>query len=120
MTPLRALAEELEQAPGDVVLLHRIRREAEALFTAELQRLFRQRGMRVQTLVGPRPTGTAAFLPASLAGQGDATGLRRLVPDVAERDVFVCGPDAWMDAAVAAVRGAGVPEERVHLERFSW
>jgi ferredoxin-NADP reductase len=42
------------------------------------------------------------------------------VPDVADRDVFVCGPDAWMAAALDACHRAGVPARQLHAERFSW
>ena len=34
-------------------------------------------------------------------------------------DVYLCGPPPMMDAAVAALTAAGVPEEQIHLERFS-
>ena len=39
---------------------------------------------------------------------------------VAGHDVFICGPDPWMDSAERAVRGAGVPAANIHTERFSW
>jgi ferredoxin-NADP reductase len=41
------------------------------------------------------------------------------VPNIAERDVFVCGLDAWMDAALGPARQAGVPADRLHAERFA-
>ena len=46
--------------------------------------------------------------------------LRALVPDIARNDVYLCGPDAWTSAAIAAARSCGVPPERIHLERFTW
>jgi ring-1,2-phenylacetyl-CoA epoxidase subunit PaaE len=33
-------------------------------------------------------------------------------------EAFVCGPAPMMDAAEAALLGAGVPRERIHVERF--
>lgn len=117
ITPLRALAEELPQAPGDVVLVHRVRSLDETVFRGELEELERTRGLRVVLVPGSR-NGTS-WSPAGLGADG-AAALRALVPDVAERDVYVCGPDAWMDAALDAARGAGVPEQRVHAERFAW
>ncbi len=33
-------------------------------------------------------------------------------------EAFVCGPAPMMDAAEAALRAAGVPQERIHVERF--
>ncbi len=117
ITPLRALAEELPQAAGDVVLVHRIRSMQVTVFLPELEELERTRGMRAVLVPGPRCGDSWA--PAGF-GPDSAFALRHVVPDVAERDVFVCGPDAWMDAALAAARRAGVPEERLHAERFGW
>ncbi|MFC4931495.1 2Fe-2S iron-sulfur cluster-binding protein [Massilia sp. GCM10023247] len=33
-------------------------------------------------------------------------------------EAFICGPGPFMDAAVAALQGAGMLDERVHVERF--
>jgi 3-ketosteroid 9alpha-monooxygenase subunit B len=34
-------------------------------------------------------------------------------------DVYICGPTAFMDTVEATVLSAGVPDDRVHLERFN-
>ena len=63
-------------------------------------------------------------LPVSVALRGrhadDVTVLRHWLPDLAERDVYVCGPPAWTDALVAALRAAGLPAHQLHLENFGW
>lgn len=115
VTPLRALAEELTAAGRDVVLLHRLRTSSDALFADELLAL-RSAGLRTVHLTGPRQEA-GGFLPGP---DGDVAALRRAVPDVSRRDVFVCGPPAWAVAARAAVQAAGVPRRRVHEERFAW
>ncbi len=61
-----------------------------------------------------------SWLPESWSHVDDAAALHHLVPDIAENDVFVCGPDAWADAAIAALAAAGVPQAQVHLERFTY
>lgn len=33
-------------------------------------------------------------------------------------DVYLCGPPPMMDAAIAALTAAGVPQEQIHCERF--
>jgi ferredoxin-NADP reductase len=117
ITPLRALLEELPYAPGEAVLLYRARSEADLVFRGELEHLAAVRGVRVLYLLGPRGR-TGSWLPA---GWGrDATELRRLVPDIAHHDVFVCGPDPWMTAVLRAARQVGVPSDHIHLERFTW
>jgi ferredoxin-NADP reductase len=50
----------------------------------------------------------------------DAAALRSLVPDVAERDVYVCGPEPWAQDVRRAALAAGVPAERFHAESFGW
>jgi predicted ferric reductase len=117
ITPLRALLEELPYGPGDVTLLYRARHELDLVFRGELERLAAGRGVRVLYLLGPRGRD-GSWLPA---GWGhDARALRHLVPDIGHHDVFVCGPDRWMDAVVLAARQNRVPDDRIHLERFSW
>jgi ferredoxin-NADP reductase len=100
------------------VLIHRIHSNADRMFVDELAE-FARRGLQVRYLTGPRVTGSASWAPASM-GADEVAALRAAVPDVADRDVYVCGPDGWMDAALAAARGAGVPESQLHAERFSW
>jgi ferredoxin-NADP reductase len=45
--------------------------------------------------------------------------LRELVPDIAERDVYVCGPPGLTDVLERNVRAAGVPKRFIHAERFA-
>jgi predicted ferric reductase len=119
ITPLRALAEDFQRRRGDdVVLIHRIHSNADRMFVDELTE-FARRGLQVRYLTGPRVAKSASWAPASM-GSDEVAALRTAVPDVADRDVYVCGPDGWMDAALAAARGAGVPESQLHAERFTW
>jgi ferredoxin-NADP reductase len=117
---MRALLEELDYSPGEAVLLYRCSGEQDILFRAELDQLADRRGVVVHYLTGPR-RARRSWLSASVPGHvDDAQALRRLAPALLAADVFICGPDGWMDAAEAAVRAAGVPREQVHAERFSW
>jgi ferredoxin-NADP reductase len=55
------------------------------------------------------------------AGGGDEVGaLRWWVPDLAERDVFLCGPTDWTRGMERLVLAAGVPADRIHYENFGW
>ncbi|MET8836828.1 ferric reductase-like transmembrane domain-containing protein [Micromonospora sp. NPDC004540] len=117
ITPLRTLLEELPYAPGEATLLYRARSAEDLVFRQELERLSADRGLRVEYLLGPRGRKDS-WLPAGFGD--DARALLNLVPDIAQHDVFVCGPDEWMQSVVRAARQAGVPPERIHLERFTW
>jgi ferredoxin-NADP reductase len=47
------------------------------------------------------------------------THLLELVPDLVERDVFLCGPPAMAAFIRKSVRAARVPRRQVHAERFA-
>jgi predicted ferric reductase len=116
ITPLRALAEELPYAPGDAVLLQRA--TGRPLFTQEFEMLARERGLEMIWLPGRRRS------PDSWLGEGaptdDLTLLRRWIPDVADRDVYVCGPEAWTAAVRRTLVAAGLPAAQLHVENFGW
>ncbi len=120
ITPLRALLEALPYRPGEAVLLYRARNESQLLFRRELDALAARRGIRVHYLLGRRVRGRASWLPAQYGAAADETILQYLVPDIAEHDVYVCGPDAWTEAVIASACGAGVPRPHIHSERFGW
>ena len=120
ITPMRALLEDLDYAPGEATLVYRARSQPDLIFRTELERLSERRGVTVHYLTGPRVAGRASWLPQESARWRDSDALLHLVPDLRERDVFVCGPDAWMDAVAAAALAAGLPDAALHQERFTW
>ncbi|MDQ1725034.1 MAG: hypothetical protein QOG52_2062 [Frankiaceae bacterium] len=120
ITPMRALLEDLEYEEGHAVLIYRARSEKDIVFRSELDDLAARRGVVVHYLVGPRAVGRDSWLPQAAARWSDRDALLHLVPDLARHDLFVCGPDAWMDAACSAARAAGVPAGQLHQERFTW
>ena len=109
ITPLRALFESLPGGGGSAVLLYRASTPADLPLYQELSEIARQRGFGLYPLVGPRGSGPDPFSPAEL---------RRLVPDLAERDVYLCGPPGLVHAARKGLRRAKVPGRRVHVESF--
>jgi len=109
ITPLRALFETMPLAPGDdLLLLYRARGPEHVLFWDELQRIARRRGARVHLLLGDDPH---CLTPAAL---------HRMVPDYAQRDVYLCGPAGMADAVRRSSATLGLPAEHLHEERFAW
>ncbi|MFJ8631896.1 hypothetical protein [Streptomyces sp. NPDC093568] len=108
ITPVRALLEE-EAAAGDVVVLYQVRSEQNALLVDEVRALVADRGGELHLLTGRTGEGSTPFEP---------DGLRAPVPDMAERDVYVCGPPARTSVVLSALRGLKVPHRQVHAERF--
>jgi predicted ferric reductase len=112
ITPLRALFQTLPAAPGQLTLLYRASDERDVVFRHELESLAAERGARLRIIVGRR---------ADLGGDPiSATALRTNIPDVAEHDVYVCGPPGMTAAATRALRTAGVPRRHIHHESFEF
>jgi predicted ferric reductase len=103
ITPIRALLDELR---GDSVVLYRVLAEDDVLFRDELAE------HPVHIVAGDHATPEGAHLLSP-------DHLRELVPDLDDRDVFVCGPPAMAQAIARNVRHAGVPRRHVHTERFA-
>jgi predicted ferric reductase len=121
ITPLKALLEDLDFPVGRGTLVHRARTAPDLVLRAETELVAQQRGVDVHYLVGPRGIGPASWLPRSSGVVlDDVAALRRLVPRLRQTDVFVCGPDEWMDAVADTARRAGLPDDQLHLERFTW
>ncbi len=120
ITPMRALLEALPQGAGDVTVIHRVGARADLVLADELDDLAAERGARYVVVEGHRVPGRDTWLPAQAAHLTDVQGLLQVVPDAAVREVYICGAPAWMAAAEAAVRGAGVPDAAIHIEHFSY
>jgi predicted ferric reductase len=118
VTPLRALAEELPYAPGQAVLLYRYS-GGNPLFRRELEALAADRGLEVLWLPGHRRAANS-WLGDGVGSASDLAALTYWVPDIAERDVYVCGPEPWADDVRRTTEAAGLPTDRFHVESFGW
>jgi predicted ferric reductase len=105
ITPIRAL---LEEVHGHAVLIYRVASERDAVLYEELQELAYAKHAELHLVTGPATPDQLA--PLELA---------RLVPDIADRDVFVCGPPGMTNAVLGSLREMGVPKPQIHFERFS-
>lgn len=106
-TPLLGLLADLDEQ-ADVAVLLRGRDEHALVLRDEIAAETERRGGRLFESIGPR--SAVRFTPRSL---------RRALPDIAERDVFVCGPDEFTASFVAVCAEAGVPADRIHFESFA-
>ncbi|HEY7177452.1 MAG TPA: ferric reductase-like transmembrane domain-containing protein [Micromonosporaceae bacterium] len=108
ITSVRALMETL---PRGTIVLYRARTIDDVIFKDELDRLAVERGMRVWYVLGcrtdaePRRVFTRA-------------GLLELVPDIRERDVYVCGPEGLTALVADALAEVGVPPRQLHADQF--
>ncbi len=114
ITPLRALLEELPASKGNITLIYRASRPEEVVFRDEIEQLAALRGAAVHFLVGKRGSADMPSDPL------DPRALRRLVPDVAERDIYVCGPAGMLERTLRGLRWLRIPDAQIHYERFAF
>jgi len=112
ITPLRALAEEFQSQGKDCVLVYASRDLPSAVFAGELAALERRGSLKVHHVLSQAPDWEGE------KGHVDAPRLKRLVPDCAEREAFLCGPPAMVDAVRRCLQELGVAPRRIHYERF--
>ncbi|QHC22820.1 ferredoxin reductase family protein [Streptomyces sp. GS7] len=108
ITPLRTLFETL---PGEVTLIYRARRPEDLALRAELDAIAAARGTAVHYFVDE---------PVAYSAPLTARALKSVIPDLAAHEVYLCGPPGMTSAARRALRGAGVPQHRIHHESFAF
>jgi predicted ferric reductase len=108
ITPIRALLEDMPGGPGDIAVVYRALRAEEVILRDELDELARRRGAELHYVVGDHGGGLLS-----------PEHLQRLVPDIAARDVYVCGPPAMTEATRATLDRSGVPRRQIFTERFA-
>jgi predicted ferric reductase len=113
ITPIWPLAEEMVADGFDVRVLYRAHSEGDIVFKKEIDALTAQKRLKVDYLLtqaaGKRLGREAWFSAATLT---------RLVPDVAQRVAYVCGPAGMTAAAIASLASLGVPRSEIRTEVF--
>lgn len=114
ITPIRSMIEEsVQQAqPTDAIFLYGNRAENEIVLRKELDALATRLNMPIHHVLSDdsKWTGEKGFI--------DQEKITRLVPDVAERDIFLCGPPPMMAGIMKALDALDVPPGQIHYERF--
>jgi predicted ferric reductase len=107
VTALRSLLEDLPRNSAPVVVLRATKPE-DMVLGKEVAELVRYRRGKLHELIGPREQ----------AGLDDRS-LPRLVPDLNQRDIYVCGPEGFVTDIVDLAKRLGVPDEAVHHEAYA-
>jgi predicted ferric reductase len=128
VTTMRGLAESVLREPKSMgpggfrrpsaVLLHRVHGSSDALFDREFQQLAGRADLRVKYLLGRRSTVSGWWGGSRTVDP--AAELRRLVPDLGQREVYLCGNPAWMTQVQESLQSLGVSRSAIHAEEFSW
>ncbi|MFD1532754.1 2Fe-2S iron-sulfur cluster-binding protein [Pseudonocardia aurantiaca] len=110
ITPIMSIVRSvLERGSGSVVLVYANRDERSVIFADRLRELADKHPDRL----------TVLHLLESVEGLPTVARLRALAAPFAGRAAaFVCGPAPFMDAVTVALDEAGMPRDRVVVERF--
>ncbi|MHB8830523.1 MAG: ferredoxin reductase family protein [Patescibacteria group bacterium] len=113
ITPVRAIAEELAQKSKDTILFYASRTASATVFKDELDNLAKASKFKVQYIMSDDQQwpGEKGFI--------DKEKIQRLVPDLLEREVYLCGPAPMMTAILKALHSLGMPKSQIHFEKFS-
>ncbi|GAA2346339.1 ferredoxin reductase family protein [Dactylosporangium salmoneum] len=108
IAPIRALLEEL---PPGAVVIYRASAVHDLHLRHELEELAQLRHAQLWFVVGDRrdPGPRRLFT---------AAGMSDLVPDITDRDVYLCGPDGLVEQSLQVLRRLRVPRRQVHLDPF--
>ncbi|HEY3869734.1 MAG TPA: ferredoxin reductase family protein [Actinocrinis sp.] len=108
IAPIRALFETLPGRGRAAILIYRASRPEDLVLYRELEQIARHRGFGLFPLIGPRESRDPL----------DPAMLRHAAPDLAQREIYLCGPPGFTAAVAAQLRRAGAPAGRIHTEDF--
>ncbi|MFM9437379.1 glycine betaine catabolism B [Janthinobacterium sp. CG_23.3] len=120
VTPLMSMARALHDLSfdADIAFVHSARTPADIIFARELELLaHNQRRFRLG-LVCERRGDAAAW--AGFTGYLSRAVLEHIAPDLAQREVFCCGPAPYMAAVRALLQEAGFDMAHYHQESFAF
>lgn len=122
ITPiLSIMTSTLEESPtAKFTLVYGNRRMASVMFNEALQDLkdrYRDRLTLIHIL--SRQAQEVLLLEGRIDGDKVRALIAALLPVPSMDEVFVCGPEAMIEATEQALLGAGVKPERIHTERFT-
>jgi ring-1,2-phenylacetyl-CoA epoxidase subunit PaaE len=122
ITPiLSILASTLEESPeAKFTLVYGNRRMASVMFNEALQDLKdRYPGRLTLIHVLSRQAQEVPLLQGRIDGDKVREIIAALLPVASMDEVFICGPEAMIEATEKALLDAGVRPDRVHTERFT-
>ncbi|MBN3791515.1 ferredoxin--NADP reductase [Burkholderia sp. Ac-20353] len=110
ITPvLSILKSALVHGRGMLTLIYANRDERSVIFRDELQQLAQRHPGRLRVI----------HWLDSVQGVPQQRHLEQLARPFSQQETFICGPALFMENALAAMLGLGLPRSRVHVERFA-
>jgi predicted ferric reductase len=109
ITPILAMVCSMRNA-AQGVLYYAAQTSKELLFQDEIQKS----GIACKRFV------SAEEAPGCEKGFVSIEQIKTHTPDFLERDIYLCGPPPMLQSLTQALLGAGLPQEQLHVEKFSF
>jgi len=111
VTPFVSMAEHimmLDELPYTIDFYYSVRTEADASYKEVFENLSKKHPSFSFHLV---PSDTKGYVTGELLSQENK--------DLADADIFICGPPPMMDGLIAQLLPCGVSRKQIHTEKFS-
>ncbi|WP_254071094.1 hybrid-cluster NAD(P)-dependent oxidoreductase [Shewanella xiamenensis] len=124
ITPMYSMSRYLTdtQMNADIAFVHSARTQADIIFKTSLETMAtRHRDFKLRYIVENVTTDTVWHTEETLhdIGRLSANNLRDLVPDFAERTVFLCGPEPYMQAVKMILTKLNFDMSKLYHESFA-
>jgi ring-1,2-phenylacetyl-CoA epoxidase subunit PaaE len=122
ITPILSIAATtLEEQPNaKFTLIYGNRRMSSVMFNEALQDLKDRYSDRLTLIhILSRQAQEVDLLQGRIDGDKVRAIIKALLPVASMDEVFICGPEAMIEATEKALLEAGVPADRLHTERFT-
>jgi ferredoxin-NADP reductase len=125
ITPLMSMLQWLVQSKQecDVVLINRVHSHTDLIFSKQLGNLTPESNQVFHQIT--ISTNSQGQWPTQMGLCADESAktlkpevIQKLVPDILERDVYLCGPDSFKDSVVASLNFLNFDHTRFYSESF--
>jgi ferredoxin-NADP reductase len=115
MSMLRWLAD--TRSTCDIAMLNNVRTPLDVIFEQELRYLGSRLGQHLRLAIVPGRVAAGQAWNGAV-GRFGIEQVRMIAPDFAEREAFVCGPEAYMRTVRETLEQHAFPMHRYHEESF--
>lgn len=114
ITPIRALVENLGKNGKDTVVIYSAKTQEDLVFKNELDDLAKAYKFKLFYILSQEKKD------GYLYGRLNGTEITRLVKDIKERAIYICGPHSLLNSLTHDFESLGIPKTQVHYEKFSF
>ena len=115
ITPIRSVMEDLALLGKNLILIYGNKTSKDIIFQEELDELSKKYNIPTHYFLSREKV-----VPPMHAGRIDCQVIQRLVPDLQDREIFLCGPVEMMRSLRISLPKIGFPSDLIHFEKFNW